>query len=117
MLKCTKCHKDKNEIEFPIASITKSGRAGECKECKANRTKLQRDKRAYILYSERGKCCALCGVYHSNPSFFDWHHIDYTDKVYEVKTMINSKWEKVLAEADKCIMICPNCHREEHLND
>jgi hypothetical protein len=117
MLKCTKCNEYKEETAFPIASVKLSGRAGECKECKAKRTKKQRDERAYILYKERGKKCAICGIKHSNPGFFDWHHIDETTKKYEVKTMINSKWERVIEEANKCIMLCPNCHRKEHLND
>lgn len=117
MPRCTKCHKEKEETAFPIASNTKSGRAGECKECKSVREKKLRKERAYILYSERGECCEVCNMHHSNPSFFDWHHIDKETKKYEVKTMILSNWEKVLEEANKCIMVCPNCHREEHLND
>jgi hypothetical protein len=116
-LTCKVCKEVKDAAEFPKASITKSGRAGTCKECTAAKWKTVRLERSAELYKMRGQCCEKCGDFHDNPAFFDWHHIDPTTKKYEVKTMICSKWDKVLEEAEKCLMLCPNCHRKEHLNE
>jgi len=117
MLKCKVCEQDKEEDMFPVASITKSGRAGECKACKAIRTKAIRKERGNKLYTLFDKKCRDCGIEHTNPSFYDFHHVDEENKKYEVKTMICGNWNKVLEEAEKCVMLCPNCHRKRHIGE
>lgn len=116
-LVCTKCGETKEAAEFPVASVTKSGRAGECKQCKSVRQKQQYLDRAMKLYNMLGRECHDCGCYHDEPAFFDFHHIDKTTKHREVKQILNGSWDKIMTEVDKCVMLCPNCHRERHLKE
>lgn len=63
---------------------------------------------------ERG-CCELCGDYHP-PCCFDFHHLDETIKKDEVSKLASKgyKWDTILTEVEKCIMICSPCHRKIH---
>jgi len=60
-------------------------------------------------------CCQICGDYHP-PCCFDFHHIDGEDKKREVSYLAGKgyKWETILTEIKKCIMICAHCHRKIH---
>ena len=117
MQTCKKCNVVKEYEDFPIASITKSGRAGECKACKAERSKLLRQERAKKLYDMADGVCRDCGLHHENPSFFDFHHVLADKKTYELKTILGGSWQKVLDEHAKCVMLCPNCHRKRHIGE
>ena len=66
------------------------------------------------LKIERG-CCELCGDYHP-PCCFDFHHLDETIKKDEVSKLASKgyKWDTILTEVEKCIMICSPCHRKIH---
>jgi hypothetical protein len=73
---------------------------------KEQRTKLDQ------LKSERG--CDRCG-YSANPRALQFHHLDPTTKIAAVTRMIGKYvWETVLAEIEKCVLLCANCHAEEH---
>ncbi len=117
MLTCTVCKETKLEDDFPKASVTKSGRAGECKSCKSVRIKNLRTVRENLLYSMFGKACNTCKMPHEVPGFFDFHHINKGSKKREVKQILCGSLETLLEEAKKCIMLCPNCHREVHLKE
>jgi hypothetical protein len=47
----------------------------------------------------------------------DFHHINPEEKSYDIKSLMGRKWETVRSEIDKCILLCSNCHREEHWNE
>jgi hypothetical protein len=43
------------------------------------------------------------------------HHTDPSTKDFNLaNTGATPSFEKYLNEADKCILLCANCHREEH---
>jgi hypothetical protein len=42
-----------------------------------------------------------------------FHHRDPSTKSFQVSSG-NRSWARTLAEAEKCEMICANCHAEEH---
>jgi len=114
---CTKCDTLKEYSEYPKASITKSGYAGECKMCKSKRIKELRTERENILMGMFSDKCYDCGVEHSNPSFFDFYHVNKTTKKREVKQIICGSFTTLMDEVNKCVMLCPNCHRERHLKE
>jgi hypothetical protein len=47
----------------------------------------------------------------------DFHHVNPDDKMFEVKDLMVRKWELIQSKIDKCILLCSNCHREEHWNE
>ena len=61
--------------------------------------------------SERG--CS-CGEKH--PAALDFHHRDENTKVSAISEMMMRGLKKVLilAEIEKCDLLCANCHRKKH---
>ena len=118
VVKCCKvCNSSKPLELFPKASVTKDGRAGTCKVCTASKWKSLRIERGQLLFKMNNSECKDCKMTHDNISFFDFHHLDPSTKKCEVKSIICSSWDKVLEEAAKCVMLCPNCHRIRHLEE
>ena len=57
--------------------------------------------------------CEECGAF--DVAFMDWHHCDPADKTKSISVMVrSSKVADLLAEIDKCICLCSNCHRRLH---
>lgn len=58
--------------------------------------------------------CKECGENH--PAVLDFHHRDPSTKISEVGTMVKERksQEKILAEIEKCDVLCANCHRKHH---
>ena len=60
----------------------------------------------------KGDKCEDCGyTYHND--IYDFHHRSPEDKLIAVSTL-RRNWEKFKAEADKCALLCSNCHRARH---
>ena len=72
-------------------------------------------KEKLILY-KGGKCLDCSYEFNGqNHTVFDLHHLNPDNKDIEVSKLIgNRAWESVLIEADKCVMLCANCHRLRH---
>ena len=63
----------------------------------------------------KGGKCERCG-YSKSYAALDFHHLDKKNKLFVIGGGIYYRWETVRKELDKCIMLCSNCHREEHEN-
>ncbi|MBU2522800.1 MAG: hypothetical protein KKE23_00735 [Nanoarchaeota archaeon] len=63
-----------------------------------------------------GGKCQKCG-YHKCIAALDLHH-KTKNKDSSITLLINnSSRQKVLKEAEKCLLLCANCHRELHYGD
>lgn len=61
-----------------------------------------------------GGYCDGCGR-HGPPAIFEFHHRDAREKDFGLSERgIPRRWDKVLAELVKCVMLCATCHREVH---
>lgn len=60
-----------------------------------------------------GGCCQICG-YKKNIRCLCFHHKIPADKKFllNVKGIVGKKWEDVVIEAQKCQLLCMNCHGE-----
>src|SRR6266850_352698 len=67
------------------------------------------------LVALMGGACSRCG-YKRNYSALAFHHKVPGTKSFELdlRSLSNRTWEKVLAEAGKCELVCNNCHAEIH---
>lgn len=69
----------------------------------------RRDTKRRLVEYKGGKC-EKCG-YNKCISALEFHHINPLEKEYVISKVSNS-FEKLKKEADKCQLVCANCHRE-----
>lgn len=85
----------------------------KCKKCHNQRTandcKNKRNKAIKLL----GGCCQYCG-YDKCSSALEFHHIDPTTKDVNFSNMRRWNFNRIKKELDNCVLLCANCHREEH---
>lgn len=73
----------------------------------------ERDRRKGILIARRGGKCLRCGE--MSPPVLEFHHYDPSVKQIGLKKAnLLRDWDAVLAEVDRCILLCRNCHAEVH---
>lgn len=61
-----------------------------------------------------GGKCQVCGYCKCNDAL-DFHHLDSEEKEFNVaQALPRWKWERIVEEVKKCILLCANCHRELH---
>lgn len=65
-----------------------------------------------------GDKCIACG-YSKCPAALHFHHVDPSQKKFEITSAIHGKiktdWEEIIEEANKCVLLCSNCHTEYHM--
>lgn len=66
------------------------------------------------LVEYKGGKCEICG-YDRCIKAMDFHHRNPKEKEFAL-TYMNRKWEALVNEVDKCILVCSNCHKEIHAN-
>ena len=67
------------------------------------------------LIKQKGGQCTKCGYDH-NFAALEFHHKDSDEKAFQLdlRSLSNRKWESIILEAEKCILLCSNCHTELH---
>lgn len=54
--------------------------------------------------------CANC--FNSDRRVLEWAHLHHTKKVVSIGAIIrHGNTKKVLAEMEKCVVLCANCHK------
>lgn len=76
----------------------------------------RRDERKLKLVEHFDSKCSDCGGVFP-PCCYDFHHIDPSTKSFEIAPRLDGNFETILKEAEKCIMICANCHRIRHYKE
>lgn len=96
-----------------------------CNKCKHQTTNnkhqnyVKQQERALTrkkeLISLLGGKCSKCG-YNKNYAALQFHHLNPIEKEHnlDARKLSNSTWEWCINEAKKCILLCANCHFEEH---
>jgi 5-methylcytosine-specific restriction endonuclease McrA len=60
-----------------------------------------------------GGGCTRCG-YDQSSSALEFHHVTPSEKEYAWDELRKMSWDRILAELEKCVLVCANCHREVH---
>ena len=84
------------------------------KESNKKSVDKRRRQNKQILVEYKGGKCEKCG-YNKCIAALDFHHLDPSKKELSLSGNTFSL-EKQKQEADKCILVCSNCHREIHYN-
>lgn len=114
---CSKCKNLKDTSDFyKRYNTNRDGLAGYCKECSneyhGNRVKEVKLK---MIDYKGGKCCDCnLKIEDSHYCVFDLHHLDPNDKDPNFSKIKYQKWENIIKEIDKCVLLCSNCHRLRH---
>ena len=72
-------------------------------------------RRKIRLIALKGSQCANCG-YGTNFAALEFHHSWPSMKAFtlDLRSLSNRRWNAVLEEAEKCVLLCSNCHKETH---
>ncbi|MBU6415166.1 HNH endonuclease [Patescibacteria group bacterium] len=74
----------------------------------------RRRKLKIMLVEYKGGKCMTCG-YKKTPWALDLHHFDESQKAFGLSVRgLTRSWGRLKDEADKCVLLCANCHREVH---
>lgn len=112
---CTRC-KQFRPLTASFYSHHTSGPAGACKDCTniMNKERQRAIKMRAVEY--KGNECQdchrqfpLCG--------YDFHHLDPTQKDFDIGKAQHGSWNRLQPELDKCVLLCAVCHRIRHSTD
>ena len=85
-----------------------------CKKCAVEAVQRRRQKIKETLVKYKGGKCEICG-YSKCLSALDFHHINPNEKEFSIGAKgYTRNIKECKNEADKCILVCANCHREIH---
>lgn len=128
---CSRCKNEKSVDEFCKSSRAKDGRQPACKTCMADSWRRSRNKRkthyntvqkdrttrnVQLIQqwkSQRG--CHVCGE--TAWCCLDLHHLDPSVKEANPSDLMYVSVQSFLKEAEKCIVLCSNCHRKVHAGE
>ena len=106
MIKCKYCDR-----EYIFSREKRQGHTTLfCNSCAINRRRWA-FKLKVLEY--KGNKCQNCG-YNKCPNALQFHHLDPSQKDFNISESYCRKWETVKIELDKCELICANCHAEKH---
>lgn len=66
------------------------------------------------LLEYKGGKCERCGYNKPIPNAYDFHHRDPAEKEFGIGNGDTRSLERMKKEADKCELVCRNCHAEIH---
>jgi len=82
-----------------------------CSHTDAITIKRRAIKKALVMY--KGGKCERCG-YNKCDRALEFHHLDPTQKDFGLSKCLTKSMKTLKQEADKCILVCSNCHAEIH---
>lgn len=101
---------------FECSPSTEKGEKDNRKEEQVHhKTTIRQAMKKQAVKLKGGKC-ERCG-YDKCIAALDFHHLDPNEKEHKIGNGNTTSWEKYLKEVEKCILLCANCHREEHANE
>ena len=84
-----------------------------CKTCSNDQVIERQQKLKRLAVDYKGGHCVRCG-YDRYIGSLEFHHLDPSKKEFTLSHIRHTTFEKIKPELDKCLLLCSNCHREEH---
>lgn len=89
-------------------------RCNSCGGSRAKRAERQALKARMVAY--KGGRCSACG-YSRSIVAMSFHHCEPEEKAFNIAGSHARSWESLRKELDKCVLLCLNCHLEQHAVD
>ena len=84
-----------------------------CRKCSSESVDNRRRKLKHEIVQYKGGKCEICG-YDKCEAALEFHHLNPNVKEFQLSSGNIYSLEKMKKEANKCILVCANCHREIH---
>ena len=108
---CNMCDVEKPIIEF-YANKMKICR-NKCRRCFNDEcVKKQQDMKKRMVAYLGGKCI-ICN-YNDTMGALSCHHTNPLEKEHNLFRLTTRKWENIVNELNKCVLLCIRCHHELH---
>ena len=119
-MECLECKKEfepKNKVQ-KFCSIKCKNEYNNRKHQNYETQKNRGLKLKIELIKEKGSKCEICG-YDNNIAALSFHHLNPNEKDFKLdaRTLSNTHYDKIIKEAEKCQLLCANCHMETHYPD
>lgn len=101
------------ESKYREYSEGKNKKSFRCLKCRAESIKRIYNGKKEKAVTYLGGECTKCG-YKKCLAALEFHHLDPSKKDITPAKVLNRSWENIKKEIDKCILLCSNCHKEEH---
>jgi hypothetical protein len=83
-----------------------------CGKCRSASVTDWRRRVKLRLIERAGGHCVICG-YDRHPAALHFHHVDPGSKSFILSRHgVTRSYREAMAEADKCVLLCGNCHAE-----
>lgn len=122
---CLSCKESKPLTEFYSNGISGSGiikYKSRCIKCSNldSKDRFEHLVYEYLEYNGLTYTCSICN-FTGTFGILDFHHLDPSIKEFNIGSVPKSLskdnfWSTVVPELDKCVLLCPTCHRLEHLS-
>lgn len=104
------------ELECPVHErfafvFEDRGQRYRCRGCNTDSIYARKQRVKAKLVDQAGGGCTRCG-YNKSLAALQFHHVDPTSKLFDLAKMTSKAEALVMAEAEKCILLCANCHCE-----
>lgn len=111
---CPVCGVLKTTDNTRINKNLKNGLETYCKKCLSNIDTIRARRTKQYRVDYKGGKCEKCG-YNKCLAALQFHHRNAAEKEFGIAALnSNSDNPRIKAELDKCILLCANCHFEEH---
>lgn len=134
LLRCCRCKAHLPREDFAPSQADRKGGGRWCRKCSrsyymaktpegvARQSVYQRTSRRsrkdWVTGIKVARGCADCGTKH--PAVLSFHHRDPDVKLFTVSRALQLQGrarEIIMAEIEKCDVLCENCHRIRHWNE
>jgi transposase len=85
--------------------------AYRCMQCRVEAVARRRRSVRDTLIAEAGGRCAIC-AYDRCPGALHFHHLDPATKRFSIRSGRSPALHRLREEAQKCVLLCSNCHAE-----